>query len=159
MSLQFSPDEVLELARRLEQQAASFYRDAAMTCSNPEAKELFLDLADMEMRHEQVFDALRDDAHRDPDHWPRQAGKAHWQAVADIMLGKLQGDLGKRFDGKCSYHAILHEAMDFEKDTLVFFVAMKEMLRPGTPQESIDGIIRDEMGHLIELGSRLAGGK
>jgi rubrerythrin len=47
-------------------------------------------------------------------------------------------------------------AMDMEKDSIVFYLGMKEMVPERLGKDRIDGIIKEEMGHLALLGKELA---
>jgi rubrerythrin len=43
-----------------------------------------------------------------------------------------------------------------EKDSIVFYLGMKELVPERLGKNRIDGIIKEEMGHLASLGTELA---
>ena len=59
MGLDFSADEIFEIALEIERNGAKFYRSAADSISNTDKKQLLLHLAEMEDEHEQTFKTMR----------------------------------------------------------------------------------------------------
>jgi rubrerythrin len=51
----------------------------------------------------------------------------------------------------------LRMALGFEKDTLLFYYDLREML-PAKERETVDKIIREEKSHALRLGSLLRSG-
>jgi rubrerythrin len=153
MKTTFTGSEVMDLAVKLEKRAIAFYRWAAQNAHDPAGRQLFSQLADMEADHQQVFAALRDAAARPAaTDW----NTTRWVSVANILLAQVQDDLSQRFRGKYTWSDILREALAFEKDTIVFLETMRQMIPPGEDHRPLEGIIREELGHLLLLGTQLA---
>jgi rubrerythrin len=55
-----------------------------------------------------------------------------------------------------SLEAILKEAITAEKDSIVFYLGMKDMVADGAGKAKIDVIIKEEMGHIRQLSRELA---
>jgi rubrerythrin len=164
MGIEFNAEEAFVLAEQVELKAARFYLDAADNSANESIRRLFKDLARMETDHVQVFSALRTlTASRapQPDAAP-PAGQAPrlpadlWPVLAGGMVQGLQQELPGFFDGKKTSADILRAAMDFERDTIVFLVGMKNMLSVQAEKDRIDTIILEEVGHLLQLAGQLA---
>lgn len=160
MAVEFSADEVYRLAEQIEKQAVRFYREVARRCDDAYCRSLFESLADMEDEHGEVFATMRgclasgDGAAR----FDARDGR-HWQTISRFMLVDLEEDLRKRFAGKQNRDEILQEAMNFERDTILFLTAMRDMVSRPEDRTRVDHIIQEETGHLMSLGSRLAGHK
>ena len=59
MGYEFSADEILEMAERIEKNGAEFYRKAAKGVDEPSSKKLLIGVAEMEDEHEKTFATLR----------------------------------------------------------------------------------------------------
>ena len=55
-----------------------------------------------------------------------------------------------------SLEAILKEAITAEKDSIVFYLGMKDMVADASGKDRIDAIIKEEMGHIRQLSRELA---
>ncbi len=64
--------------------------------------------------------------------------------------------LAERFEGSLSGRDICKRAIDFERESIVFLAAMRNILDDRSEQLRIDGIIREELGHIFQLTSQLA---
>jgi rubrerythrin len=153
MATDFSAAEVLDLAKRIERSGEAFYRHAASLAKGSYLGDVFGKLAEMEGEHEQVFAALRDNFAQQND---LPANQKHWPAIAQSLLSRLDGELEARFRGKRSLRDIITEAIDFEKDTIVFLMVMKDMVTRPADRARVDLVIREEIGHIIQLGSHMA---
>jgi rubrerythrin len=47
-------------------------------------------------------------------------------------------------------------AVAAEKDSVVFYTAIKELVAPGIGRDKVDAIIDEELGHLVVLKLQLA---
>jgi len=50
---------------------------------------------------------------------------------------------------------ILRTAIELEKDSIVFYLGLKEILVDETDRAMVDGIIREEMRHIVDLKTKL----
>jgi rubrerythrin len=156
VSVQFNANEALDLAVQIEVKAEAFYRAAADACDDIAAQRMFLDLASMEKQHAQIFDAIR--GHTDPRGGPPRVGTLDrsWPIVSNALIDNINASLPQTFRGKKTMSEILQGAMEVERDTIVFFTWIKEMVAQGPDKALLDDILKEEMGHLITLGSQLA---
>ena len=154
MSFEFNADEVFEMAEQIERNGAEFYRNAADTVSgDPEGREFLIRLAEMEEDHEDVFADIR-------------AGLSDEQRSAtvadpnDDTLGYLRSLADTRVFFKkeidtSSMEEILKAAITTEKDSIAFYLGMKEMVSARRGQEKIEEIIKEEMDHIRLLSREL----
>ena len=153
MSYVFNMNEILEMAEQIERNGAAFYRKAAEGISDSQNRELLLELAQMEVEHEKTFASLRaqlsevekTSALFDPE------GETvfYLRALADTRVF-----FEKKTD-TASLEEILKEALTAEKDSIVFYLGMKELVPEKYGKEKIDSIIKEEMGHIKLLGKKL----
>jgi rubrerythrin len=51
---------------------------------------------------------------------------------------------------------IFEIAVNAEKDSVVFYTALKELVNSGTAKDKVEAIIDEELGHLVLLKTQLA---
>ena len=153
MKYDFTADDVFEIAGQLERNGEKFYKSAAESISDPDYKQMLLKLAGMEGEHEQTFKQMRKDLSDqeksstvfDPD------GEAvlYLRALADTRVF-----FEKTID-LTSMEDILKAAIEAEKDSIVFYLGMRNAVPGKYGQDRIDGIIQEEMGHIRLLSKEL----
>ena len=153
MSYNFNADEIFEMAEQIERNGASFYRNAAESIDDPNEKKLLLDLAAMEDEHEKTFADLRaglsDQEKTATVFDPEGETALYLRALADARVF-----FEKKIDAT-SMEEILKEAILAEKDSIVFYLGMKEMVGETFGQTKIDAIIKEEMAHIKLLSGKL----
>ena len=153
MSYDFNADEVFEMAEQIERNGAKFYRDAAKSLADDSNKDLLLSLSKMEEAHEKTFQSLRtalksaEKASTVFD--PSGEASLYLRALADIRIF-----FEKKID-QTSMMEILKSAIEAEKDSIVFYLGMKEAVPASLGQDRIDSIIKEEMGHIRLLSKEL----
>ncbi len=159
MGIQFNADEIFEMAEQIERNGARFYRKAAEG-SAPAAQALFLRLAAMEDEHEKTFAALRaklSEAEKSaPIFDPEGQAALYLQAVADGHIFDPRSDPAAKLKGKEKPAEILHIALGAERDSIAFYVGLREAVPPRLGRARIEAIIREEMTHVADLSRELA---
>ena len=159
MSIPFNADEILEMAEQIERNGARFYRRAAEGAPDPGNRQLLLDLAAMEDDHEKVFASMRAnlaDAESEATFFdPEGQAALYLRAMADGHVFNVKGEATGLFTGKETMEDILRTALGMEKDSIVFYLGMKELVPEGLGKDRIDAIIKEEMGHLASLSEQL----
>ncbi len=153
MTYDFNADEIFEMAEQIERNGALFYRKAAESVDDPAGKKLLLDFAAMEDVHEKTFAALRKDlVEKDKAATtfdPEGEAALYLRALADARVF-----FEKKIDTS-SMKEILMAAILAEKDSIVFYLGMKEMVPEKFGKTKIDAIIKEEMSHIKLLSNRL----
>lgn len=153
MMYDFNVDEVFEMAEQLERNGSEFYRAAAVSVSGPEEKQLLNDLAKMEDDHEKTFAALRKTLSADDKQStvfdPADESGQYLKSLADTQV------FFKKEMDTSSLKAILKSAILAEKDSIVFYLGMKDAVPGEMGKDKIEAIIKEEMGHIRELSQKL----
>jgi len=160
MSFQFNADEIFEMAEQIERNGYRFYRAAAEKAAEPKNKELLLKLAEMEVEHEKVFSTLRSELSLsdkaptafDPDD---QIG-LYLQSMADGKVFDMRTDPTTFFTGQQSMADILNKAIGMEKNSIIFYLGMKEIVSDSKGRDKIDSLIKEELAHIGFLSNELA---
>ena len=156
MSYDFNADEIFEMAEQIERNGEEFYRKMAESISDTRVSKFFLDLAAMETEHEKVFASMRADL-SDQDRKltvfdPEGEAALYLRALADLQVfGSeekkdfiLSGDLPEQD----RIIKNLRAALGLEKESIVFYLGMKELVPENLGKNKIDKIIKEEMGHI-----------
>ena len=151
MPAEMTLDDVYDMAIEIEADGRAFYLSAESACKNSVHKRIFSELAAMEADHELVFSAMKDQAAKAP---PAQEAK-ELSVVANLFATGVKEDLAQRFTGGETSQEILEKALDFERDTIVFFLSMKRMLDSVPDKSKVDGIVSEELGHIITLSGAM----
>ena len=153
----FNANEVFEMAKRIEINGGKFYRQGAE--ANPDVRELFLRLAQQEDRHLATFVEMQqalspreaESTAADPD----DEADLYLKAMADGHVFVAGKPLDKALKPGMDTGELIEFAFGIEKDSIVFYLHMKEMVPRRLGMERIDGIIREEMRHIAWLNDYL----
>ncbi len=153
MGLDFNADEIFEMAEQIERNGAKYYREAAEAVTNEEDKKFLVELAQMEDDHEVTFAGLRKNLKIQETESvtfdPQDEAGQYLQALADTrVFYKKEFDLS-------SMEGILTGAITAEKDSIAFYLGMKDMVGEYHGKDHINAIIKEEMKHISLLSSRL----
>ena len=159
MSIRYNADEVFEMAEQIERNGAKFYRRAAEVISAAGAQQMMLELAAMEDDHEKTFAAMRgelSEGERKPMVFdPDDELALYLQAMADRHVFDVSADPSERLKGQQTVEEILHMAIGLEKDSIVFYLGMRELVPERLGAARLDGIVREEYGHIATLSAKL----
>ena len=156
-SLDFSADEIFEMAQQIEKNGARFYRRAASMVKGAGSAAFFLKLAAMEEVHEKVFARMRGELtaaermKRISD--PENQGQAYLRAWADSQVFDVRSDPAAKLAGGEGPEDVIRMAIGLEKDSIVFYMGMKDAMPERMGKARVEEIIQEEMGH-IDLLSR-----
>ena len=159
MGISFNFDEIFEMAEQIERNGAKFYRSAAEKFSDSAARKKLLELATMEERHEKTFAAIRAEltggVRIESTFDPENQAALYLQAIADGKVFDIKKDPSDILSERKTLAEILHIAIGLEKDSIVFYTGIKDMVPEKQGKEKIDIIIKEEMGHIIDLNNQL----
>jgi rubrerythrin len=157
MSYDFNADDIFEIAQQMERNGAAFYRDAAGSVDDSSVKEFLLEFAAMEDEHEKTFIELRKEltaAEKTPTVFdPNNESALYLKALADTRV------FFKKEIDTSTVEGIFKSAITAEKDSIVFYLGMKDLVPGGLGKDKMDGIIKEEMGHIKILSQKLAANK
>ena len=152
MVVNLNASEVFEIAVQIERNGAEFYRGAAELFDDSRVNNLFLQLADWETGHEQVFADMKNElVAQGPE-------LSIFEAESDVIfdaqsmagLAVFGNSLGPpaELTGKETVTDILKGAIEKEKDSIIFYTGLKDFVSVKTAREKIAEIIKEEMRHV-----------
>jgi len=154
MSYDFNADDIFEMAEQMERNGAAFYRDAADSVDDGSIREFLLEFAAMEDEHEKTFISLRKEltaAEKTPTVFdPNNESALYLKALADTRV------FFKKEIDTSTVEGIFKSAITAEKDSIVFYLGMKDLVPGALGKDKMDGIIKEEMGHIKILSQKLA---
>ena len=159
MSLTFNAEEILEMAVQIERNGIKFYRKAAGIVSNKETKKFLLDLADMEVEHEKTFTEMKNqltEREKEPAVYdPDDQGALYLRATADGHIFNPKTDISEQLTGQETLEHIFNRAIQAEKDSIVFYLGLKEFVSKRAGKEKVEKVIKEEQGHIVILNNYL----
>lgn len=153
MANAFNANDIFEIARKIEINGAKFYREAANRMDEQKHKQFLLGLADMEVSHEKTFSAMQKELGASElsatTFDPENESALYLKALADtrVFFEKTQPETTMK--------GILASAIGAEKDSIAFYVGMKELVPEKSGKSKIDTIIKEEMSHIKMLAAKL----
>lgn len=157
MTYDFNADEIFEMAQEMERNGARFYRNAAESVTDKKNKKMLLELAAMEDDHEKTFAdmqaALTDQEKATNIFDPEGEASSYLKALVETKVF-----FQKEID-TTSMKEILKAALLAEKDAIVFYLGMKDMVPQQHGKTRLKDIIKEEMGHIKLIGSLLSAAK
>ena len=158
MGVLFNAEEVFAIAIQMEANAAAFYRATAQK-HDDEAGAYLLKMAEMEEDHKQTFEAMRDEmlAAREqaPAEYLQQEGGLYLSAIADGYRVEGSPAVAEEMTGAESMEDILATSCDLEKEGILFYLGLKDVVPESMGREKIDAIIEEEKQHLVTLTGEL----
>jgi rubrerythrin len=159
MGLQFNADEIFEIAEMIERNGAEFYRRAAELVTETSAKTLLLELAAWEESHLSLFMEMRQQlagrACEPATFDPEGLTGAYLKALADRRVFDYKEDVAKKLSGRENLDDILKTAIGLEKDSIIFYLGLKELVPEALGKDKIEAIIKEEMRHIALLSQKL----
>ena len=159
MSILFNADEVFEMAIQTEENGAAFYRRAAELHPDGEEVKFLLGLAEIEDGHKRTFKEMRADLakseKRENVYAPYEEVAQYLDAVADGVGGEGAPEAADALTGQESMGDILKTAIELEKNSILFYVGILELVPERLGQEKVTGIIKEERAHVVALVGEL----
>ncbi len=163
MSISFNAIEVFEIAERIERNGVKFFRRAAEVLSDQYLCQILLSLAEMEAEHEETFANMRKQISN--KEWdlitfdPEDEMTLYLRTIADGHIFDLKKDPGEQLKDKETAEDILKYAIEAEKNSIIFYLGLKNFVPAKAGKDKVDEIIKEEMDHIAELNLRLSASK
>lgn len=149
----FNANDVFQMAEDIEVNGAEFYKTAAANVVDESNKKLLNSLADMEVEHHKTFEQMRKELSKQEKietvFDPEGDAANYLKALADIRVF-FEKDIDTS-----SMKNILMAAITAEKDSIVLYLGMKELVPEKFGKNRIENIIKEEMGHIRLLSREL----
>jgi len=157
MGMPFNADEVFEMAEQIERNGGEFYRTAAKKF--PAVNDIFLGLAEMEDEHLKTFADMRTELSgtevEEPIFDPDGQAQMYLRVMADGHIFDVKADPAEQLATMNTPEDVLKMAIGIERDSIAFYVGLKEAVSRKSGKDKVDDIIKEEMGHIVTLNEKL----
>lgn len=147
----FRGSDIVELGIEIERNGRDFYQAVHDRARNEKAKKLFGFLKEAEEEHIADFRKLLGSV---SSHEPQEAFPQEYTSYMNALAGDhvfTRAHSGSEVARKVTDdQEAVTMAIGFEKDSIIFYVAMKEAV-PAADRPILDELIRQEQTHLGEL--------
>ena len=159
MGVKFNAFEIFEIAEKIERNGAKFYRRAAELFDDSRTHNMFLQLAEWETTHEQVFADMRKELFAQGPEMrtfkPENNVVFDAQSMAGLAVFGSRMDPSEELTGKESITDVLKSAIEKEKDSIIFYTGLKDFVSAKAGKDKIADIIKEEMHHVRILNQSL----
>ena len=160
MAITFNADEIFDIAEQIESNGQKFYSTSAQRVSEPTAKKVLANLAEMEAEHLKTFRNLHarlDAKAREELTWdPEDESVAYLRAAADSHIFKASVDPSSLVADDSDARQILELALQFEKDSVVYFLGIADMVPERLGKSEVLGLAKQEQGHIALIQRTLS---
>jgi len=155
----FNAAEVFKIAIEIEENGRLFYEKAQTRMDNVDVKKIFAGLALEEIEHKKRFTALKNElpaATGESTVWdPDNEIDQYLKMMADMHVFRSGADVDAHLAEVKDAAQGLKLAIQFEKDSIVFFAEMQSLAENETSRQKIGQLVKEEQGHLRKLSAEL----
>jgi len=148
----FNANEIFNIGVQIEKNGKEFYLEAQKRTSDPFLKKMFAQLAVWEGNHAELFEQLRanipTNANSQIEYDPDNMIHLYLKAVAD---NKLFVNQDYAIDSCETQLEILKKALNFERESVVLYSSMKELVPQNLGKDEIDKLVIEELKHVGQL--------
>ncbi len=167
MILGFNADEVFRIAIEIEKNGMAFYKKARAVQIHDRLRQIFDNLVKEEEKHLEIFEEMRaelpEEAKRKTDYDPsndfqRDAESEIDQYIrdaADMNVFRKPENVEKYIGNIKSAEDALRLAIQFEKDSITFYLILRDLTEEDKGKKSVDKILAQEKEHLKTLSREL----
>ena len=159
MAMKVSLGEVFDAAIQIERRGYDFYRKAAKATSDKVFQKELAALSKMEKGHAAVFTKLKEELAGGKKETKQSASSKeaarYLEAFAAGTVFNITDDASLALSELPTVHDILIFAIGRERDSILFYVGMREMISDKSGIEKISRIIKEEMDHVALLNRKL----
>jgi rubrerythrin len=150
----FSLKDIIDIAVRIEQNGERVYRNAAKKIKDPSLRSLLRWLADEETRHERFFKTLMSTV-PDTGEYPEQEAMGR-DLLRDAVGVRSFALEDADFSSMEKIEDLLRLAIEFEKDTVLFYKMLQPLIEDQKTLDQLHVIIQEEENHALRLKERLS---
>jgi rubrerythrin len=151
----FNASEVFRIAIEIKENCIAFYEKAQGVTKDPEVKKLFEDLVQEETEHKTRIESMNEKLPKgawtptvsDPEH----ELDLYIKMMADQHMFSSVGELDTQLADIKETKDALRLAVQFEKDSVIFFLGMQEATCEGKDRDLISLLIKEEQDHVRRL--------
>lgn len=158
MTIKFNADEIFEMAIQAESNAYKMYSELAKKHVDPVISEELNKMAEMEKNHETIFVNMRKELPEDmrtATFDPSEDATLYLQTIADAEVGEGSPEIAESMTGKESFEEILKMAISLEKQAILFYLGIRDMVPERLGKDRVEHVIKEEQTHVVILSNRL----
>lgn len=152
----FNASELAQAAVQIERRGQQFYAQAAAKVASDDVRSFFANFVEEEAAHERLFQALADRLGQAP--LPAWSTQDEYGDYLDALLDSHslfgEGSVDDALRQVADQASAIRMAMNFEKDTLLFFTEMKDLV-PDNEKKFVQECIDEERTHLRMLKAKM----
>ncbi len=151
---EFSVSEIIEMAILIEQSGYAYYGQALRRKNlSFKTKELLTKLRDQEKQHEIFFNGLRKEDDFELLNFGEDQELVHdyLRAIVNYRIFSKPEAALKAAEQAKDEKALIEAAIDFEKDTLLYYQGIKEAIKDSEAKDVLGKIIKEEISHVLWL--------
>ncbi|MFO7750664.1 MAG: ferritin family protein [Desulfobacteraceae bacterium] len=155
MAYDFNAAEAFEMAVQIEKNGAAFYRKAASLQEDESDKQFLETIAKMEDRHQSGFEEMKKELSEEEQTQtvfdPNDELSMYLKAMADAHGGEGDPKAAEKLTGKETMAQIVETAIGMEKESILFYIGLKDLVPMKLGRDKIDDIIGEEKKHVAQL--------
>ena len=160
MAITFNADEIFDIAVQIEENASGFYSEASKITKDDETKKMLSEFSTMEAGHAHEFADMRQElsqADKEPMTFdPDEEAALYLKSFSEAHGWEGRSAKGIKLSGNETREEILKSALGAEKDSVAFYVGIKDVVFGKSGKEKVEKIIKEEMKHITGISSMLA---
>ncbi len=151
----FNAEEIFDMAVTIEENGHKFYEKAKACVGDENVKRLFQELAEEELKHRKRFQELKSQIPQDVKgggvYDPDNEVTMYLKMMANEHVFRESEGVSDKVCSIKSTEEALKLAIQFEKDSIIFFLTMKDHTESPKGKELVDLLIKEEQEHLRQL--------
>lgn len=157
----YNAEDIYSIGVEVEKNGQAFYAEAAKIAKDEDSKKLLEELASWELGHVSLFDELKNDlpdavrSGEDMFDIDNDVAK-YFKAAADSHVFKKGVDIKKLLGEINDTLGVFKMALRFEKDSVVLYQGMKNMVSESMGKDKVDKLIEEEMIHVSMMQERIS---
>lgn len=158
MAFMFSPEEILEMAIKIEDMGMLYYESYAKKTKDKKVSDIFKFLAGEEAKHKALFTTMYDESKKEDFFTPYnyEEASAYFNALVESRFFLKPDAVMKIMDKMENENDAIQNAIIFEKDTILYFYELGSMIKE-KHKDLIQRLITEEKNHVMKLvGLKLA---
>lgn len=158
MVITFTADEIFEMVEEVERNAVEFYSEAVERSLDEDTKKLLLEMVATENEHLKTYQYMRKELASEEKMASFDSDKRsvmYLQTIADARTWEGRRSPMQEFSGNETTRQILEIALNAEKEMVVFYFGLKDLVSTKANKNKVEQIIIEELGHISALLKKL----
>jgi len=156
----YNAEEIYQIGIEIEKNGKAFYQAATEKVDDSDAKKLLSDLSKWEDNHISIFEKLQaslpEDATSAGSFDPDEESVRYLKAVADSHIFLQGKDAGELIETCKNVIEILKMALQFEKDSVVLYTSMRDMVPEHLGKDTVNRLANEEVTHVAFIQKQLS---